>query len=142
VRSERDASTREGGFTLIEVLMAMVILAIGLLGLEALGIGAARAIALAERQSSYATLASDSLESALHQLRSNTIPTQFCDSDLPHGDRLSRLIDLSDPWLGRVVVQVIPNQESFNAPRQTFEITSSVYLPVALPGGPLGQPCS
>ena len=45
------------GFTLIEVVVAMVILALGLLGLEALGIGAARSIATADRQSGYATIA-------------------------------------------------------------------------------------
>ncbi|MEX2582606.1 MAG: prepilin-type N-terminal cleavage/methylation domain-containing protein [Gemmatimonadota bacterium] len=130
-----------GGFSLIEVLVAMVVLAVGLLGLEALGIGAARSLALAERQSGYATIASDSLESGLHQLRSGVVPTQFCRSDLPHGDRLSRVVDLTNPQLAQVSVRVIPNPESPNAPNEDFEITSSLYLPVTLGGSPAGAPC-
>ena len=46
--SEQPMLQREEGFTLIEVLVAMVILAVGLLGLEALSIGAARTLAIAE----------------------------------------------------------------------------------------------
>src|SRR5690606_26172014 len=88
--------TGSEGFTLIEIMVAMVILAIGLLGLEALGIGAARSNARAERQSTYATLASDSLESAIHQLRQQVLPSQFCRADLPYGDRLSRQVDVSN----------------------------------------------
>jgi prepilin-type N-terminal cleavage/methylation domain-containing protein len=130
------------GFTLIEVLVAMVILALGLLGLEALGIGAARSIALADRQSTYATIASDSLESALHQLRQGTIPTQFCRTDLPFGDRMSRQIDLSNSQLAQVTIRVIPNPESVNAPSSEFELTSSLYLPVAAVGSVSGTPCS
>jgi prepilin-type N-terminal cleavage/methylation domain-containing protein len=128
------------GFTLIEVVVAMVILALGLLGLEALGIGAAKSIALADRQSGYATLASDSLESALHQLRRGLVPVQFCQADLRFGDRMSRQIDLSDPQLARVTIQVIPNDAAPNAP-DAFELGSSLYLPVALGDPVQGTAC-
>jgi len=57
------------GFTLIEVLIAMVILAVGLLALESLGIGAARMVARAERRSSYVAMATDTLERTLSRLR-------------------------------------------------------------------------
>ena len=57
--------TGREGFTLIEVLAAMVILAIGLLALEAMGIGAARAVARADAQSEYIALATDRLERTL-----------------------------------------------------------------------------
>ena len=130
------------GFTLIEVVVAMVILAVGLLGLEALGIGAARSNALAERQSGYATIAGDSLESAMHQLRRQALPSQFCRSDLAHGDRLSRRVDLGTPQLATVTVTVIPNPDSPNAPANDFAISSSVYLPVAIPGTVPGAPCA
>lgn len=53
------------GFTLIEVLVAMVILAVGLLALEAMGIGAARMVARADEQSEYTAMASEELELAL-----------------------------------------------------------------------------
>ncbi len=59
----------DAGFTLIEVLVAMVILAVGLLGLEALGIGASRAVNRAERTSAFAFVASDTLERTLGRIR-------------------------------------------------------------------------
>lgn len=131
----------ENGFTLIEVMVAMLILAIGLLGLEALGLGAARSLTRAKRQSSFATLASDSLESALHQLRSHTIPRSFCQEDLRWGDRLSREVDLSDPQLARVVVRVLPAPEAPGGV-PPFEVSSALYLPVPLVGAPAGAPCA
>lgn len=41
----------DGGFTLIEVLAAMIVLAVGLLAVQALGIGAVRSVNRAEQQS-------------------------------------------------------------------------------------------
>lgn len=130
------------GFTLIEVLIAMVILSVGLLGLEALGIGAARANAVAERQSRHAVIAADSLESALHQLRHQVMPVQFCQGDLEFGDRLSRQIDASNPHLVVVRVTVLSNQDSSNPPPEDFVASSSLYLQSAISGTPTGQPCS
>ncbi|HEV3052591.1 MAG TPA: prepilin-type N-terminal cleavage/methylation domain-containing protein [Longimicrobium sp.] len=57
------------GFTLVEVLVAMVILAVGLLALEALGIGAARAVARADVQSEYTALATQQMEETLMRIR-------------------------------------------------------------------------
>ncbi len=61
--------TGREGFTLVEVLVAMVILAIGLLALEALGIGAARAVARADVQSEYTALATQRMEETLMRIR-------------------------------------------------------------------------
>ena len=55
----------DAGFTMIEVLIAMVILAIGLLAVESLGIGAARSVQRARVQSAYSALATDELEQAM-----------------------------------------------------------------------------
>jgi type IV pilus modification protein PilV len=55
----------DAGFSLIEVLIAMIILSVGLLALEALGIGAARTVRRAEVQSDYAATAQDLLERTL-----------------------------------------------------------------------------
>lgn len=63
--------TGREGFTLVEVLVAMVILAIGLLALEAMGIGAARAVVRADLQSEYTALATDRMERALSLIRQN-----------------------------------------------------------------------
>ena len=57
------------GFTLVEVLVAMVILAVGLLALEAMGIGAARAVARADVQSEYTALATQRMEETLMRVR-------------------------------------------------------------------------
>jgi len=132
----------EDGYSLIEVMVALLVLSVGLLGLEALGIRAARSIALADRQSRYVTLATDSLESALHQLRRRNVPPDFCRTDLPFGDRMSRQTDLSDPRLARVIVRVIPNPDSSGATPDIYEISSSQYLVVILPSSPAGAPCS
>ena len=61
------------GFTLIEVMIAMVILAVGLLSLEALGIGAARMVTLSEKQGRYATLGASAMETLRNDIR--TTPT-------------------------------------------------------------------
>jgi type IV pilus assembly protein PilV len=59
------AARRDAGFTMIEVLIAMVILAIGLLAVESLGIGAARSVQRARVQSAYSALGTDELEQAM-----------------------------------------------------------------------------
>jgi prepilin-type N-terminal cleavage/methylation domain-containing protein len=69
-----DPRRRRGGFTLIEVLIAIVILAVGLLALEAMGIGAARAVARAGESSEYTALATDKMERALNLARQGQTP--------------------------------------------------------------------
>lgn len=63
--------TDQAGFTLIEVLVAMLILAVGLLGLEALGIGAARTITRAEEQSEFTMVATRIMENRILEVRRN-----------------------------------------------------------------------
>ena len=67
--SDVKAPAGREGFTLVEVLVAMVILAVGLLALEALGIGAARAVARADVQSEYTALATQRMEESLMRVR-------------------------------------------------------------------------
>ncbi len=62
------------GFTLVEVLVAMVILAIGLLALEAMAVGSARMVARADRESQYSALATERLEGVLQRIRQNQDP--------------------------------------------------------------------
>lgn len=69
VRARGDA-----GFTLIEVLVAMLILAVGLLGVEAMAIGASRQIAVANRTTQYTLVATQELETALMAARNNIDP--------------------------------------------------------------------
>lgn len=59
----------DAGFTLLEVLIAMVILSVGLLALEGLAVGAARTTASASRRSQYTEQATDYMERTLSALR-------------------------------------------------------------------------
>jgi len=61
----------DAGFSLIEVLIAMIILSVGLLALESLGIGAARTVRRAEVQSTYAATAQDLLEKTIVRITRN-----------------------------------------------------------------------
>lgn len=63
------------GFTLIEVLVAMVVLGIGLLSVQALGVSAARSVMLAEKNSEFATVASTRLEAVLDTLGRDPVAT-------------------------------------------------------------------
>lgn len=69
----------DAGFTLIEVLIAMVILAVGLLGIEAMAIGAARQIASANSTTEYTLLATQQLETELQRLRESNQDPQARD---------------------------------------------------------------
>jgi len=105
---------RCGGFTLVEVLFAMVILAVGLLGLEALGVSAVRSLGLAQRNSRASVVASQHVEDALrllsvyHESGSGALPQQFC-ATTPAGNRVSQQIALSSGGhVVRVTVVVTP----------------------------------
>jgi prepilin-type N-terminal cleavage/methylation domain-containing protein len=74
VRTEHRRPSGREGFTLIEVLVALVILAVGLLALEALGIGAARMVSRAQVQDELTQAAAAELETALHEIRESTTP--------------------------------------------------------------------
>ncbi|HYW12298.1 MAG TPA: prepilin-type N-terminal cleavage/methylation domain-containing protein, partial [Longimicrobium sp.] len=71
---ERTRLRGREGFTLVEVLVAMVILAIGLLALEALAVGSARMVARADRESQYSALATERLEGVLQRIDLNQNP--------------------------------------------------------------------
>lgn len=62
------AARADAGFTLLEVLIAVTILAVGLLALEAMGIGAARSVRRAEVQTTYTATAADLMEKTLTRI--------------------------------------------------------------------------
>ncbi len=77
----------QGGFTLIEVLVAMVVLAVGLLAVQALGIRALRSVSGAEQQSELAAAVTAMLERQDAVVRSGGgLPGagESCDAD-PNG---------------------------------------------------------
>ena len=129
----------ESGFTLIEVLAAMLILAVGLLGLEALGIGASRAVTLSGKQSRYATLASQQMESLRHNVRSGTFRSTRGgqnDATLP-GNDVVRIVDsvnvLSDRRAA-LMVKVYPTTQGNRLVRaDTLRIVSYMFQPNLTP---------
>jgi prepilin-type N-terminal cleavage/methylation domain-containing protein len=78
------ARTDRGGFSLIEVLIAMVLLAVGLLALESLAIGASRSIATANRMTEYTLIASQRLETMQERARTG-LPVQPSVQQLANG---------------------------------------------------------
>ncbi len=139
MHSESSRADSTAGFTLIEVLIAMVILSVGLLGVEALGIGAARAVAFSAIRTEHAIQASGSLEIALDSLGAGDTPASLC-TELSQGDRLSRLVDTSDPSLAQVTVTILPGADR-SITTQPYTLRGAVYTPVPLPGA-YGSPCS
>jgi hypothetical protein len=123
------------------VLVALLVLAIGLVGAQGLSLAAARAMGLAEREGRVSSLAADSLESALAQLRSGEAPSQFCRRDLPFGDRLSRTIHLAAPTLAVVRISVEPSSSARTPEARPLELASAVFLPRGLDGAIAGEPC-
>ncbi|HVG45611.1 MAG TPA: type IV pilus modification protein PilV [Longimicrobium sp.] len=81
----------DAGFSLIEVLIAMIILSVGLLALESLGIGAARTVYRAKVQSTYAATATDLMERTLVRI-AQTPATAIADTSYTgtSGERVSR----------------------------------------------------
>lgn len=130
---------RRQGFTLIEVLIAMVILAVGLLGLSSLGVTAVRSVGLGERNTRASAVANEYLEDALEQLRRDDVPDQFCDT-LPNGDIVSRQIAFSSSnHLARVTVTVTPEPRG-SAPNP-FSATSHTFSPNTFTGPISGSAC-
>lgn len=130
--SQQHVRSREG-FTLIEVLVAMVILAVGLLGLEALGIGAARAVTLAEKQTEYSTLASRHLEVALDSIR--LAPASVASAtwtEAPHvpypGDVVERQVANNAAGLYTVTITVTPNSGPALLRPERLTLQGSAYV--------------
>ena len=132
--TERSAAAPEGGFTLIEVLIAMIILSVGLLGLEALAIGAARSNSFADRQSRFTVDASADLEQSLRVLRGATpAALQAVCIQLPGQDTISRAVDWSNTRLPTVTVTYRPNRTRKPVP-PPVSVSGSVYVPSGVAG--------
>lgn len=128
-------ASREG-FTLIEVLVAMVILSVGLLGLEALGIGAARSLASAETKNELVAAATTAMEETQKEIRDATaaapvVAGQTCET--PTGSRLYICTTIQTSATAgvpartaRVTVAASKNGTSGNP----FTVTSYVYDPL------------
>lgn len=127
---------------MIEVLIALVILAIGLLGLQALGILAVRSVAVANRNSRSAAVATRYLEDALQQIQQDTARPQSCNGrQLPNGDVVTRTVFIANSATepSRVVVTVTP--ESRGLTQRPYTVTGYVYFPEILSKTKTGRAC-
>jgi len=138
--STRHAPGSESGFTLLEVLIAMVILATGVVGLQALGITAIRANAEAGRQTTTTSWMNGRLEEALYAVRFASDPTQVtpgtsCEEG-EHGRLCTTIVrEITDPDFHVFTVGVVfePSFRSAFGLDQPTTVTSSAYVPVPLP---------
>lgn len=114
----------QDGFTLIEVLIAMVILAVGLLGLEALGIGAARMVGRAERQGDYIAAASSRLETTMATLRTGgPTPPALRTEEIPGAQLRTEATGAGRLWT--VKVTVTPTDSAHV--KDTYVLTGNVF---------------
>ena len=67
----------EHGFTLSEVLIAIVVLSVGLLGLSAMMIVATNSLAFSKKLTTATTLAQDKLEAIKHTAYTSVIPANY-----------------------------------------------------------------
>jgi prepilin-type N-terminal cleavage/methylation domain-containing protein len=126
------------GFTMIEVLIAMVLLAVGLMSLQALSVHAFGSVARAEQTSRATVLASERLEEALIQLRNGVVPANLC--AVIEGDTLSRRIDLTNPNMPAVDVTAVARSSS--GTRRPITLSSFIYAENPIVGIPGGSSCS
>lgn len=121
------------GFTLIEVLAAMMILTVGLLGLEALGIGASRLIVRAEKESRVSTLAARSLEQGLLQVRTNPAVGYSCAEQDPGRDTVCVAVETVAGAANTRRVTVTVRAKRGAVPIEPFVMSSTVYDPASIP---------
>lgn len=122
---------REAGFTLIEVLAAMLVLSIGLLGVQALGVGAARSVVRADHQTEMAGLAISAMEARQQAIRRDPgglVSGESCDTDPTSGIDLCVRVEGGGglpAGSARITVRAIHPR----LVRDTFSITSYLYDP-------------
>lgn len=123
------ARRRPNGFTLVEVLAAFMILAIGLLALEAMAIGATRMVARAERLSEYNTEAMSTLEETLSEIRMGNGASLTASTVSLAGATMSVVPNAADGgryWTVQVSVQ--PEADHVLAVTDSFSVTGYAFL--------------
>jgi type IV pilus modification protein PilV len=124
-----------GGFTLIEVLAAMLILAVGLLALQGLALTAMRLVHRSKVQTEHLSMATQTLEATLSRARDGQNPGNATSSFVVNGtsDQL-RVITAATavpntlPARTRwdVVVTVVPGTRAYLGPQDSTRLEGSV----------------
>jgi prepilin-type N-terminal cleavage/methylation domain-containing protein len=135
----RRVNPANGGFTLIEVMIALVILAVGLLGLEAMSIAAAKLTARAAATSEYTSRAGTQMEGIITRIQMNdaTLTSPYCPSSTampsPSGRTLARMrtcaTKVGNGWT--VTVTVLPQSiHPALTTRDSIRLTANVFDPI------------
>jgi hypothetical protein len=102
---------------LIEVAIALVLLAVGVLALQALALSAGRSLGLAETNTRAANLVARHAEATLRALAADSLPADL-DCELADGGRLSREITVAANGQGvRFEITLIPGSLVGRTPR-------------------------
>ena len=125
----RRGSANNSGFTLIVVLIAFVILAIGLLAIEALGIGASRLVSRAQKMADYSTWATAKLESSMDSIRQGYAITNSSGSFT--GGTWARTVTESAPATGvalrTIRISVRPTASNVMAASDSLTVPGNVF---------------
>ena len=131
----------EGGFTMLEVLFAMIILAVGLLALQGLGVMAVKTLGVADRKSRSAAVAAEYLEDGLRLIRANQLPSSFACPVGAYGDNVQRTVDnTTNPNLPSVTVTVTPAAGSGTP--LPFSMTASTFVSTPVSAVSSSTPCA
>ena len=135
-----EARLPSGGFTLVEVLVALVVLSVGLLALEALGLVIARGVTRAERESEWAFAAGARVERTLDSLRSGCLDVHApaviqVSGAAEHADTLLREITKA-AGLYTVRLSVRPARGANIIRTDTFTLLADAFLPQRPPCAP------
>jgi prepilin-type N-terminal cleavage/methylation domain-containing protein len=140
VSTETRGPRGERGFTLIEVLIAMVLLGIALMAIVPLGVISARQVGLADRNSRSAATATRYLEDGLQQIRQNRRPSP-CDLTLANGDKVVRQVAISASAGAASTVIVIVTPKPTTGPERADTIRSYAFSPIPIPANAPTQAC-
>lgn len=119
----------ESGFTLIEVLIALTILAVGLLAIEALSIGAARAVTRANAQRTYLARATTEMEALTAMLQNDVQNTSVSQSQNLDGRATLYLRAAPTGTRWDVRVTIVPTSHPVLAARDSVSLTATVFDP-------------
>ena len=118
----------DGGFTLVEVLVALLILAVGLLALEALGIGAAKMVGKARRQSAYTAMATSELERVTGMIRDNRTVTN-ANQALAGGGTMATQVVQSGTLFTVTVTVTPPSTRAVVERNGVIRLSANVFRP-------------
>lgn len=121
------------GFTLIEVMVALILLAVGLLGLAGLAGGAVRSLNLADYSSRAATIATRYMDQAVQEIHWLATPESCTNFQIPGTkDRVTRAVTMSaTPRLTPHTVVVTVTPWAGGGTSRSYTVRTRVFEPLS-----------